>query len=76
MNRNRSSLGKRPREAFAEEDTPEAQAHLEFTPSTDAAQQAEHAITRRCVTRRGSLQVRAGLRKAPASPLGPDRARL
>jgi len=43
MNRNRSSLGKRPREAFAEEDTPEAQAHLEFTPSTDAAQQAEHA---------------------------------
>ena len=33
-------------------------------------------ITRRCVTRRGSLQVRAGLCEAPASPLGPDRARL
>ena len=45
MNRNRSSLGKRPRGAFAEEATPD-EAHkalVEFTPSTDAEQQAEHA---------------------------------
>ena len=43
MNRNRSSLGKRPREAFAEEATPEAHKAHEFTPSTEAAQHAEHA---------------------------------